>query len=575
MEEYMKGTLLYVTIYVVVISILVGIFLFKNYRKKVTFKKRLTELEKEKNLIISAPILSELGKVESLVKDNKLKYKYDDWKDKFESIRKNDIPAISDMIIEADGFMEKRNYKDLKTKIIEIELEIYRLRERTNMILSEIQGLTLSEEKNRERIVELKSKYRNIKAEYEKNKESYGSVVEQIDLEFENIEKRFSEFEIAMEEKDYDEINYIVKGIDEMTEHADYVVKEVPAIIIMCNELIPNKISDISNLYIDMTRNMYQLDYLNVEYNIEETNKKLKDIVDRVRVLNLEDVVFELKTILNYFDSLYIDFENEKISKKKFDSNMKSFKSKLTKTDKVVKNIKSQINELKTNYELSKENIERIDIIDKEVTNIKNSYNELADFSKNHTFPFTKLVKELDLLIIKLSKIDENLDYDVHTIGSMKDDEIRAREQLDNIKRLIKKTKNRIRCYNLPVIPNNYYVELEDAKEAIGEINKELNRKPITIEVLNIRVDTARDLAFKVYNTVNSVIKSAMMAEETIVYGNRYRGIKSQIDQGLDKAESLFMDGEYKKSLEVTMNAIDYIEPGIHNRILKAFEDKE
>ncbi len=571
----MKGTLLYVTIYVVVISILVGIFLFKNYRKKVTFKKRLTELEKEKNLIISAPILSELGKVESLVKDNKLKYKYDDWKDKFESIRKNDIPAISDMIIEADGFMEKRNYKDLKTKIIEIELEIYRLRERTNMILSEIQGLTLSEEKNRERIVELKSKYRNIKAEYEKNKESYGSVVEQIDLEFENIEKRFSEFEIAMEEKDYDEINYIVKGIDEMTEHADYVVKEVPAIIIMCNELIPNKISDISNLYIDMTRNMYQLDYLNVEYNIEETNKKLKDIVDRVRVLNLEDVVFELKTILNYFDSLYIDFENEKISKKKFDSNMKSFKSKLTKTDKVVKNIKSQINELKTNYELSKENIERIDIIDKEVTNIKNSYNELADFSKNHTFPFTKLVKELDLLIIKLSKIDENLDYDVHTIGSMKDDEIRAREQLDNIKRLIKKTKNRIRCYNLPVIPNNYYVELEDAKEAIGEINKELNRKPITIEVLNIRVDTARDLAFKVYNTVNSVIKSAMMAEETIVYGNRYRGIKSQIDQGLDKAESLFMDGEYKKSLEVTMNAIDYIEPGIHNRILKAFEDKE
>ena len=571
----MKGTLLYVTIYVVVISILAGIFLFKCLRRKKALKNRIAELEKEKNLIISAPILSELGKVESLVKDNKLKYKYKDWKDKFESIRKNDIPMISDMLLDADGLMEKKNYKEVKTKLAEIELEIYRLKERTEIILSEIQGLTLSEEKNRERIVELKSKYRNIKAEYEKNKESYGSVTEQIDLEFENIEKRFSEFEIAMEAKDYDEINYIVKGIDEMTDHADYVVKEVPAIIIMCNELIPNKISDISNLYIDMTRNMYQLDYLNVEYNIEETNKKLKDIVDRVRVLNLEDVVYELKTILNYFDSLYIDFENEKISKKKFDSNMKSFKSKLTKTDKVVKNIKSQINELKTNYELSKENIERIDIIDKEVTNIKNSYNELTDFSKNHTFPYTKLVKELDLLILKLSKIDENLDYDVHTIGSMKDDEVRAREQLDNIKRLIKKTKNRIRCYNIPVIPNNYYVELEDAKEAIGEINKELNRKPITIEVLNIRVDTARDLAFKVYNTVNSVIKSAMMAEETMVYGNRYRGIKSQIDQGLDKAESLFMEGEYKKALEVTMNAIDYIEPGIHNKILKAFEEKE
>jgi septation ring formation regulator len=157
----------------------------------------------------------------------------------------------------------------------------------------------------------------------------------------------------------------------------------------------------------------------------------------------------------------------------------------------------------------------------------------------------------------------------------MKDDEVRAREQLDNIKKLIKKTKNRIRVYNIPVIPNNYYVELNDANDAIKEINKELNRKPITIEVLNIRVDTARDLAFKVYNTVNGLIKSVMMAEETMVYGNRYRGIKSQVDQGLDKAESLFMEGEYKKSLELTLNSIEYIEPGIHNKLLKVFEEKE
>ena len=148
----MKGTLLYVTIYVVVISILAGIFLFKCLRRKKALKNRIAELEKEKNLIISAPILSELGKVESLVKDNKLKYKYKDWKDKFESIRKNDIPMISDMLLDADGLMEKKNYKEVKTKLAEIELEIYRLKERTEIILSEIQGLTLSEEKNRERI---------------------------------------------------------------------------------------------------------------------------------------------------------------------------------------------------------------------------------------------------------------------------------------------------------------------------------------------------------------------------------------------------------------------------------------
>mgnify|MGYP000404714907 CR=1 FL=1 len=30
---------------------------------------------------------------------------------------------------------------------------------------------------------------------------------------------------------------------------------------------------------------------------------------------------------------------------------------------------------------------------------------------------------------------------------------------------------------------------------------------------------------------------------------------------------------KYKKALEVTMNAIDYVEPGIHNRIMKAYNE--
>ena len=37
--------------------------------------------------------------------------------------------------------------------------------------------------------------------------------------------------------------------------------------------------------------------------------------------------------------------------------------------------------------------------------------------------------------------------------------------------------------------------------------------------------------------------------------------------------EKLFFKGEYKKALEVTMNAIDYVEPGIHNKIMKAYNE--
>ena len=569
----MNKTLIIFTIYIVTIILLIIIFVLRNSKQNKKLTQAISELEKEKNLIINAPILNELSKVEALVKDDKLKYKYDNWQHKFDDIRNIYIPKVTDMLLDADDLVARKKYKELKTLLADIELKIYRLREKTNTLLSEIKEITLSEEKNRNQIVKLKNKYRGIKQDYEKNKADYKPVNNQIELQFENIEKRFQEFEIVMEKKDYDEINYLVKGITEMIDHIEYVVKEVPAILIMCNELIPGKIEDISNLYIKMTRELYQLDYLNVEYNIKETEKKVKDVLDRVKVLNLEDVVFELKTIVNYYDSLYSDFEYEKICKKTFESNVKSFKTKLIRTNKIISNLMGQIDSLSETYDLKEDDVKRLNIINDETRKIKDSYNNLMDCSKNHTFPYSKLVKELDVLMIKVSKLEESLNYDLKTIGSMKDDEIRAREQLDNIKNLLKKAKNRIRLYNIPVIPDNYFVELQDASDAIKEIQKELNKKPINIETLNIRVDTARDLVFKVFNTTNSLLKTIVMFEETYVYGNRYRSYKEKVNEGLNFAEKLFFKGEYKKALEVTMNAIDYVEPGIHNKIMKAYNE--
>ena len=477
------------------------------------------------------------------------------------------------MLLKADMYVTDKNYKDLRRVLADIELKIYKAREKTNKLISEIKEITLSEEKNRNQIVKLKGDYRQIKQTYEKSKEEYKPVINQIELQFENIEKRFQEFEIVMERKDYDEINYLVKGITEMVDHIGYVIKEIPTILIMVNELIPNKIADISNIYIKMTRESYQLDYLNVEYNIKETEKKTKDIMDRIKVLNLEDVTFELKTIINYYDSLYNDFEYEKSCKRNFESNMKTFKTKLIRTNKIISNLMGQLNDLTSTYDLSEEDIKRLNIINDETKKIKDSYNNLMDCNKNHSFPYSKMDKELDYLMIKVSKLEETLNYDLNTIGSMKDDEIRAREQLDNIKNLLKKAKARIRLYNIPVVPDHYFVELQDASDAIKEIQKELNKKPINIDTLNIRVDTARDLVFKVFNTTNDLLKTIVMLEETLVYGNRYRPVNNKVNEGLTIAEQLFYKGEYKKALEITMNAIDYVEPGIHNKIKQAYDN--
>ena len=107
------------------------------------------------------------------------------------------------------------------------------------------------------------------------------------------------------------------------------------------------------------------------------------------------------------------------------------------------------------------------------------------------------------------------------------------------------------------------------------EIVKELDRKPITIETLNTRVDTARDLALKLYGKTKEMMKTAMFAEMAIVYGNRYRSSEKEIDRNLNYSEVLFNKGDYQKSLELTINSLNKLEPGIYDKLLKLYGSGE
>ena len=100
----------------------------------------------------------------------------------------------------------------------------------------------------------------------------------------------------------------------------------------------------------------------------------------------------------------------------------------------------------------------------------------------------------------------------------------------------------------------------------------ELDKRPISIKTLNTRVDTARDLTLKVYNTTKEAVKTAKMAEAAIVYGNRYRAVYKDVELGLIKAENSFYKGNFKISLENAINAINIVEPGIHKKLLEEYQ---
>ena len=558
--------------YIFTVILIIVVLNLINKKERNKYKDEIANLERDKNLIVGASILSELNKVGALINNDVMQKKYDNWQKRLKEIKEVEIPKITDALIEIENAFEDKDYKSLKPKIAALELQIAYVKTKSNFLLDEIKEITLSEEKNRETITKLKSEYRAILTKYHNNKMDYSEVENPIELQFENVDKLFSAFEVAMEKNEYTEVGKIVKAIDDTIGNLKVVVEEAPSIIIMGRKLIPDKIADIKKITIKMEKEGYNLDYLNIDYNITESEKKISDVFQRLNVLNLEDSVFELKTILDYFDSLYHNFDKEKLSKRVFEDYQRSILIKTTKLEKISNDLNRKIDDLKYSYDLSDEDVSVLDVIAKEIVEIKDDYNRIIDMHRRRVFAFSRLAKEMEILNSKLIKTEEKLEQTLRSLGSLKEDEKRAREQLDEIKHILTQAKNNMKSYKLPVTPKNFYVELGEAAGAIQDMVSELDKRPISIKTLNTRVDTARDLTLKVYNTTKEAVKTAKMAEAAIVYGNRYRAVYKDVELGLIKAENAFYKGNFKISLENAINAINIVEPGIHKKLLEEYQ---
>lgn len=560
----------------IVILVIIALIVIIEIIKKIRFRfyrNKVKDLEIQRNVVASTPVLLELSRVEPIIKNDRMEEKYNRWQDRFNNLKENRLSHIDDMLIDLDLFVDKRDYKSCGYRIAKIEIEIYKVRESADHLLNEIKNLSKSEEKYRSSVIKLKTKYRKLNNDFQSHKHLYEDMQEAIEMQLENIEKRFLDFEKVMDSSDYPEVVHITKALYEMIDHMEIIINEMPDVLVMARQALPNRIREVKQTYDDMVSSGYPLDYLNIDYNIEESKKNIELIIDKAKVLNLEGCMFDLKTMSDYYDAIFIDFEKERLSRKAYEELSIDFGKRIEGTNNLVKDVYAQLDDIKNMYDLSDGDLNILDEVNKVLVVINDDYNKMLAKVESGSSPYSQVNEELENLMRRLSLMEDDFDVAIKSLGNMYEDEQRAREQLEEIKGLLRQCKYNIRSFKLPVIANNYFVELSEASEAITEVVKELEKTPIVIKVLNTRVDTARDLVLKLYNTTNNMIMNARYAEMMIVYGNRFRDRNDEISSRLDLAESKFNKGEYKNSLDISLSAVSLVDKNIDVRFFEKDEN--
>ena len=216
----MKDNLtLIIAIVVVAFLLIVGVIFFLRNDKRKRIKKKLEELEIEKNKLDSSPIVPELAKVESFLKNPKLEVMYKEWTERLQNIKDNQIPKLTDMILETEYSLSQKNYKSTVYKLAKLEMEIYKVRTNSDFLLGEIKELTSSEERSREVITDFKKKFRMLHQKFQQTKSEFGPMTNVVQKQFKVISKRFEDYETIMDNNEYTEINEIVLIINDLLKH--------------------------------------------------------------------------------------------------------------------------------------------------------------------------------------------------------------------------------------------------------------------------------------------------------------------------------------------------------------------
>lgn len=542
---------------------IVFLVLSKKRKEKKLKQKIIEELDYNKNILDTYPIENELVKVETLIKNEKLEEQYKTWQERFQKIKDENVVNLNEIVLKLDS-QNVESFDELKE---DAKRELYKAKFLLSALLEEIEDVNMSEEKYRTLIIKLKTKYRELKDYYDEHKEEYGELENVVEMQFENIEKRFQIFEEFMETNDYSEVIHIVKSIDLMLEHMQEVVKKLPDLVIVAHKIIPLKIEELTDIYEKMILDNYNLKELNVAVNLENALKSTNELVEKVKGLNFKDVEIEFEAIVDYLDDLFKVFETEQLSRKEYSKLKNLFENKLLKTNKIVSSVYKELDSIKSMYNLKAEELDSLNVIKTRLMEVNDRYKKIVTELKNQETNFLNAHKELLDTNTLLIEISDDLDKLLKSLGNMYEDEQRAREQLNEIEKLLRDSKCILNKYKFPSVNKELYVEIKEANEAVFEVIKELKEKPIKINTLNTRVDTARDLALKVYTHVSDMLKKMQVVEELIVFANKYRSDSEIISDNLNKASNFFFQGNYNKSLEILEKSLINKIPNIEDII--------
>ncbi|SOC36594.1 septation ring formation regulator EzrA [Ureibacillus acetophenoni] len=560
----------YIIIIVIVLIALFVVGLFVRRKHNVIIQR----LEKDKLQVQHYPIFEELTKVKALNMNGETEKLFESWRDQWTEVIDVHIIKMDSMLFDAEDYIDRFNFK--KASKVERELEEYlkKCEKIKNQIITELEELVGSEEKNRIEVEQLKEYYRSARKTLLAHPYSFGQALPALEKKLEEIPTRFSQYETLTQEGNYLQAREVVLSLNTDAEQFDYFINEIPSVITDIHTKIPNAIHDLRNGQREMEEGSYYLNHLELNDALAKLEDELEQLNQEVKDLNISTVVTRVEKINDEIDHYYDLLEKEVIAKNFVDKNYDHLYTSINDVLRVTKEVSEEAVYVQTTYRISEEEAEIPKAGLKQLEIIQKRFEILATRVHEEQSAYSSLQQELIEISEEIEQIKVQQEELSNRLKNLRIDENKARQQLNSLKKLLQNIDRQLQKANIPGIPEDMEARLEEAEEKVFLVIQSLQEVPLNMNLVNANLQNANQCIQEVDERAQEMIENVMLIERIIQYGNRYRASNRTVHEKLLEAEDAFHQFRYMKALEDAVSAVEQAEPGAIRRIEELVQEE-
>jgi septation ring formation regulator len=550
--------------------LLLAIFVVGYLIKKKYFKE-MDRLEAWKIDLMNRPVLDEMSKVKLLNMTGQTEELFERWRNQWDDVVTVQLPNLEEMLFDAEEYIDKYRFNKAKEVQQAIAAKLQETEDQIKNILEELHELVGSEEKNRLEIEELKELYRESKKMLLAHRHSFGSAEKSLEEQLNSVSQKFQEFDEKTEHGNYLEAREVVLLIHSQLGTIKKDMDLIPQLLIECQSLLPNQLSDILEGYREMTDQEYYLEHINVEKEIKRLEEKLTETLVLIEAAKIDEAVEGIKEVKDRIDILFDLMEKEVHAKHFVIKNEKIAGELLISVQEENNLLSSEVIHVQESYQLSESDFETQRHLEKDLSTVYKHFEILMEKVKMNETAQTVICEELSQIKDQLDIIREGQQDFALKLQALRKDELEAREKIKELTKKIGETVRLVSKSNVPGLPEDYKYLFEDTNESIQNVKYQLEEKPLNISALNQYLEIAVLTVEKLTNSTLDLLENVMLAEKAIQYGNRYKSQYPEVAKGLSDAENAFRQYDYQEALEQAAATLDIIDPEALKRIKSTF----